>query len=57
MDAQIECSLEDIKESFEIIGRISDPLITIYDIEQLKEFHKTRIELNLKALLKCLEEL
>lgn len=57
MDAQIECAINDVKESFQIISRISDPLVAIYDIEQLKEFHKVRIKLNLDALQKCLEEL
>jgi len=57
MDKQVESSILDIDESFKALGKLKDPLITLDKdhLNYLKEFHKTRIKLNIKALLESEE--
>jgi len=57
MDSEIDNSIHDIRESFEILTRLNDPLRDIPDIENWKEIHKNRIKCNLESLMKKLEEL
>jgi len=59
MDNQIQCSLKDITESFESLAKLNevrDRNIDQIELEDLKKFHATRIQLNLEALRQFSED-